>query len=252
MRKSAGSGLRKSLEREIGGAAYRELFPMVKAMCRTMEDFGDWHDAIAFAKSCHVEEATRDALIAELLLQTSCSRSPNISAVLILMFWNRLYGLVLRCKSWDRDGAELWHNILLQFLTSIQAFGVERRVEHVMRWICNQTRYRLHARYQKHWEAAAHEDCCPPPKLERLASGGLDPAFAEIEERDELDARIRSLRRHVDAGRMSGTDFLILVATRFYGISLTDYARDAGLDYETAKKRKQRAEARLGISEEKS
>ena len=31
-----------------------------------------------------------------------------------------------------------------------------------------------------------------------------------------------------------------------------DYARDAGLDYETAKKRKQRAEARLGISEEKS
>lgn len=252
MRKSARSGLRKALEKEIGSEVYRKSFQQVKATCRDLEAFDDWREVIIFAKSRRVEEAAKDALLDELLLRTSCSRSPNISAVLILMFWNRLYGLVLRCKSWDHDGEELWHNLLLQFLQSIETFGGGRQVEHVMRWICNRTRYRLHEMYQKRWAVEAQEDCYPSLKLERLAGSALDPAFAKIENRDEFETAVRSFHRHVEEGRLSETDFLILVATRFYGLPLKDYARDTGLDYEMAKKRKQRAEARLGISEEKS
>ncbi len=42
-----------------------------------------------------------------------------------------------------------------------------------------------------------------------------------------------------------GEQFDLLVGTRVYDSPLADYARKAGLDYELAKKRRQRAEARI-------
>ena len=54
---------------------------------------------------------------------------------------------------------------------------------------------------------------------------------------------IQRLREHMEAGRISEADFLLLVGTRVYGKSVADYARETGLDYQVAKKRRQRAEA---------
>ena len=50
---------------------------------------------------------------------------------------------------------------------------------------------------------------------------------------------------HLDAGRITEPDFLLLVGTRLYGQSISEYARNAGLKAEAAKKRRQRAEAAI-------
>ena len=50
----------------------------------------------------------------------------------------------------------------------------------------------------------------------------------------------------MDAGRITTADGLLLIGTRVYGTSVADYARDTGVAYQVAKKRRQRAEAAIG------
>jgi hypothetical protein len=71
----------------------------------------------------------------------------------------------------------------------------------------------------------------------------------ELREAQELE--IRRLREHQEAGRITEADYLLLVGTRVYGKPVVDYAREMGLAYQTAKKRRQRAEAAIRRFQEK-
>ena len=75
------------------------------------------------------------------------------------------------------------------------------------------------------------------------------PLF-ELREAQELE--IRRLREHLEAGRITEADFLLLVGTRVYGKPVADYAREMGLDYQVGKKRRQRAEAAIRAFEERN
>ena len=55
----------------------------------------------------------------------------------------------------------------------------------------------------------------------------------------------------MDAGRITEADYLLLVGTRVYGKQVVDYAREMGLAYQVAKKRRQRAEAAIRRFQEK-
>ncbi len=63
--------------------------------------------------------------------------------------------------------------------------------------------------------------------------------------REVQENEIERLRQHMDTGRITEADFLLLVGTRVYGKSVADYAREAGMNYQAAKKRRQRAEAAI-------
>jgi hypothetical protein len=82
-----------------------------------------------------------------------------------------------------------------------------------------------------------------PEEIELLAGGAEDVAFAEIDFREDKETEIKLLREQVEAGRICEADFLLLVGTKVYGKSISEYAREAGLDYQSAKKRRLRAEA---------
>jgi len=56
---------------------------------------------------------------------------------------------------------------------------------------------------------------------------------------------IKRLKEHMQAGRITEADFFLLVGTRVYGRSIAHYARAVGLNYQVAKKRRQRAEAAI-------
>ena len=102
---------------------------------------------------------------------------------------------------------------------------------------------RLSAQIPKHVDGALREFTADPEEIDALAGGveGID--FAGIELREAQEIEIERLREHLDAGRITEADFLLLIGTRVYGKSVADYAREAGLDYQVAKKRRQRAEA---------
>ena len=82
-------------------------------------------------------------------------------------------------------------------------------------------------------------------EIEFLAGGAEDGAIAAFELREEKEPEVRELRTHLEAGRLSEGDFLLLVGTEVYGLSVADTARLAGLEYELAVKRRQRARANI-------
>ena len=86
--------------------------------------------------------------------------------------------------------------------------------------------------------------------IEALAGGvnGIDLEVLHLREVHQRE--VARLREHVIAGRISERDFLLLVATRLYGQTIAGYARQVGLDYQVAKKRRLRAEAVIRRFEE--
>lgn len=70
-----------------------------------------------------------------------------------------------------------------------------------------------------------------------------------MDAQDEQEARVRRWRRFVDAGTISENDFALLVATRLRGQSLRQCAKELGISYSTASKRRQRAEQLVGRPE---
>jgi len=83
-----------------------------------------------------------------------------------------------------------------------------------------------------------------------LRTLGFKPRVWHANEGHTVLMMVERLREHMEAGRISDADFLLLVGTKVYGNSLADYAREVGIDYQVAKKRRQRAEARIKRFEE--
>jgi len=84
-----------------------------------------------------------------------------------------------------------------------------------------------------------------PERIIELAGAVSGIDVADIEQRQEHQQELAQLREHVAAGRLSEADYLLVVGTRKYVQSVADYARQNGLDYQVAKKRRQRAEAAI-------
>jgi hypothetical protein len=84
-----------------------------------------------------------------------------------------------------------------------------------------------------------------PEEIEALAGTAEGIDTSDIDLREVHENEIERLRQHMNAGRITEADFLLLVGTRVYGKSVADYAREAGMTYQVAKKRRQRAEAAI-------
>ena len=110
----------------------------------------------------------------------------------------------------------------------------------------------MHDEYSRKWARATREMATDPAELEVAGGWSEDAGYFAADLRDAQEAEIRRLRAHLAAGRLSEPDFFLLVGTRVYAGSLADYAREAGLDYQVAKKRRQRAEAALRRYERQS
>ena len=87
---------------------------------------------------------------------------------------------------------------------------------------------RLSAQIPKHVDGALREFTADPEEIDALAGGveGID--FAGIELREAQEIEIERLREHLDAGRITEADFLLLIGTRVYGKSVADYAPRGG------------------------
>ena len=116
----------------------------------------------------------------------------------------------------------------------------------------NDTVHHLHDEYLLAWDYANHEIPTDPLYLEELAGGVEDVAYSFVDLRDEQAAEVQRLRVHMESGRITEVDFLLLVGTRVYGQSVADYSREAGLSYQLVKKRRQRAETVIRIFERES
>jgi hypothetical protein len=234
---------RERLEQELQTGEYQKLLRTLQKKEPFLRQFSTWADVIAFMRNGTSTDPRKDEVLRPIFTAHAGDEDPRWRAVLLAIFWPGLESIHYQKRGWDADPDERWQNITWTFLQVLCRIDVTRRPDRLVQKVFNDTVHHLHDEYRRAWNRTNREFTAEPEEIDALAGGveGID--FAAVELREAQEIEINRLREHLDAGRITEADFLLLVGTRVYGQSLADYAREAGLDYQVAKKRRQRAEA---------
>ncbi len=237
---------RERLEQELRADDYQCLLGRLQRNEPFLRQFRTWADVIAFMRSGTSTDPRKDEILRPIFEAHAEDEDPRWRAILLAIFWPGLTSIHFQKRGWDVDPHERWQNISWTFLQVLCRVDVKRRPDRLVQKVFNDTVHHLYDKYRRTWNRTNREFTADPEEIDALAGGveGID--FTGIELREAQEIEIQRLREHMDAGRISEADFLLLVGTRVYGKSVADYAREAGLDYQVAKKRRQRAEAVIG------
>jgi hypothetical protein len=165
--------------------------------------------------------------------------------VLLAIFRPGLESLHRRKRMWDRNQDELWSNIYWTFQQVTCRIDVARRPSRLVQKVINDVIHYLYQHYLPEWKRQEREVEPDEKELVALASVLYDLAQHDFELRDVCEIEIERLQRFVKRGHIRQVDCDLILGTRLYGKSLRACAQEAGLTYEAAKKRRQRAEARI-------
>ena len=240
---------REQLEQEIQGDEYRKLLRDLQFHNPFFGRFATWLDVVAFMQDGTPTDPRKDVVLRPIIAADAADRDPRWRGILLALFWSDLEKLLCLKRRWDPDEGELWRNITWVFIEALSRIDLDQRSDRLARKVLNDTSHRLHDEYQDAWSRANQEFSTEPEEIVTLAGGVQDATFAEFALREEQEVEIRRLRTHLEAGRITEADFVLLVGTRIYGQSVDDYARKAGLTFQTTKKRRQRAERAIRFFE---
>jgi hypothetical protein len=237
---------RERLEQELQTGEYQNLLQRLQKKEPLFRQFNTWADVLAFMHQGSSQDPSKDEILRRSLAAHGEDGDHKWRTILLALFWPGLRSIQAKKRYWDKDDPdELWQRIYWAFHQSVCRIDVARRRDHLVQRIYNATIHRLHDDYRRDWLHAEREAATAPEELIALAGvcEGID--FEGINLRETCRKKIDRLRGHVRAGRITEADFLLLIGTRLYGQKISDYARGAGLNTETAKKRRQRAEAAI-------
>jgi hypothetical protein len=219
-----------------------------------LQQFGTWRDVIAFMRAGTSRDPRKDEILRPILAAHGADQDYRWRTILLVIFWPGLVSIHHKKCYWDEDEPdELWQRIYWAFHESICRIDLKRRQDRLVQRIYNSTVHRLHDEYQRVWKRAKREIATDPDELDEFPYEDVAIDLDEmIDARATLAREVSRLRRHLNAGRINEADFLLIIATRIYGKSIVEYARETGLDYELVKKRRQRVEAAIGRFETRS
>jgi hypothetical protein len=241
---------RERLERELESDKYQKLLRRLQRKEPFLRQFRTWGDVLAFMRNGTSRDSRKDEVLRPIFEAHAEDEDPRWRAVLLAIFWPGLESIHFQKRGWDADPDERWQNVTWTFLQVLCRVDVKRRPDRLVQKVFNDTVHHLHDEYRRAWNRTNREFTAEPEEIEALAGGTEGIDFAGIELREKQEIEIERLREHLVAGRLTEADFLLLIGTRVYGKSVADYAREAGLDYQVAKKRRQRAEAVIRRFEE--
>ena len=233
---------RQRLERLLATDDYQTLLDRLRQEAPALSAFCTWADVVAFMQAERQDPRKDDVLRALFHAQHT---DPRWRTILLVLFWTALLSIHHQKRSWDADPEELWQNIIWTFFQVLCRIDVTKRPSRLAQKVYNDTIHHLHDTYRRDWNRAQRETPAEPDQIIELAGAVSGIDVADIEQRQEHEQELTQLREHVAAGRLSEADYLLVVGTRKYVQSVADYARQNGLDYQVAKKRRQRAEAAI-------
>ena len=241
---------RAQLEQEIQTDRYQTLLKDFGRRYPFFRQFTTWVDVVAFMRNGTWKDLCKDEVLRPIFAAHSKDEDPRWRAILLAIFWSGLESIHFQRRGWNSDDEDRWQEIAWTFLELLCRVDLTRRPARLAQKILNDTVQHYYDEIRKTLSRRNLEVLAGPEEIELTAGGTCDKAFAAFEIREEKEPEIRRLREHMEAGRISDADFLLLVGTKVYGNSLADYAREVGIDYQVAKKRRQRAEARIKRFEE--
>jgi len=236
------------LERELRDVCYEELLRSLRERRQAFKPFSTWDDVLTFFRKRNVSETEKNELLQSLVEVYQADRNNPWSTVLLAVFWLVLESVHIQRRHWDADDDERWQKTIEIFLLVLRQFDLNRRKDRLLSRIVNNTVHNLHSAYRKGWRVQNLFEQKPLDELIELAGGRSEAAEDLIGWSDARNAELRRLKKHLKLKRINEEDFNLLVATRIHGLSVKDYAAKVGRSYQTLKKRRQRAEARLRLS----
>ena len=204
--------------------------------------FRTWADVIVFMRSGTSKDPLKDEILRPIFQVHAADQDPLWRTILLVIFWPGLESLHWKKRFWDRDPDEFWQSISWVFLKVVCGIDVRKRPNNLVVKVFYGVIHELHEEYRRTWNRMEHEISIELEVLNAVAARPEDNPFAVFARREEQEIEMRRLRRHLEEGRISEADFLLIVGSRLYGKSIADYAREADLGYQAAKKRRQRAE----------
>jgi hypothetical protein len=238
---------RQYLEREVQSKHYQNRLLELAATTKPLQGAASWLAVKRFMQQAHSTSAGDDILCA-IFERHREDGDPAWRTILLLLHWHVLELIWSRARRLDDDGVARWANVEWVFLQVICRLDVRQRPEGVARKIFNDTCHDLRALYRsERLEADApwlQDDDGNPIDI-----SDWDRGFAEVDEAHDRAALLQLLDGLRRTGLLSEVDYLLLVGTEVYGRSLLECAAEAGLSYEAAKKRRQRAKGAIGLSD---
>jgi len=239
------------LERELRSSEYAGLLRVLQRSEPFLRQFATWADVVAFMREGTSRDPSKNRVLLPILRIHNEDQDPHWRTILLVIFWPGLKSILHKKRRWDEEEPdELWQRIFWAFHESICRIDVKRRSDHLVQRIYNTTIHRLYREYERAWTRANRELAKKPEVIEELVCGVSGIDVEAIDLRAAHEREINRLREHRDAARITEADFLLLVGTRLYGETVAEYARRMGLNYQVAKKRRQRAEAAIRRFEE--
>ncbi len=246
---------REWLERELETDGCQKLLGKLSHTNPFLRQFKTWADVVAFMRKGNSADPRKDEILSPILATHKDDGDSRWRAIMLVIFWPGLESIYFQKRYWDEDTDQLWSTLQWCFLEVLCRIDVKRRPVRLVQKVYNDTVHRLYEECRRIWDRKDREKYFDQEELHALADEELTSAFAgkvhdcenfvNLGLRQEIAEEVRHLREHVEAGRISETDFLLLVGTKVYRQSIADYARETGLCYATIRKRHQRAMAAL-------
>lgn len=227
----------------VTSTAHARLFRELKSCSQAMSNLSGWSDVVRLAGARDSDPAICDALLLPLVNAHALQPDQRLVDVLTVIFWTRLVAVFARVLRYDSDHGELWQNVQLGFLQTIQQPRFGSRGD-IMRRVYFSVLRRVHRLYERNWKRRPRlqqvEDC-------RLSAGHSygDEQSVVVDFLDEQQAQRDTLARATRCGAIDECEQQLIVATRIEGDAISTIASRLELTPDAAKGRRDRAERRL-------
>ncbi len=232
--------VRRQLQCESRRQTCRQRLKYLQAEFPVFQTFHEWVEVFRHLLDASVSPQTKDEILCALIWTIQHESAPELNAVLILAFWPALSSIAAECGQWDAEPGEFWANLQWAFFETIHRVDAIDQPLGIAGAIRNAVRDRLRTQYRREWSYKHHEGTpLSPQHLARVGETG------DSEHRALGILAKRRLKRALRQGRLTREEFDLLMAVDYIGVPLVEYARTAGIGYEAAKKRHQRAIAKI-------
>ncbi len=194
------------------------------------------------------DDPLKDEVLRPIFIAHADDGDSHWRTILMAIFWPALCSIHRQKQAWDQNEEERWTRVIWAFLETLCRVDPQKRPHRLVQKVFNDTVHRLYQEYLRDWRRTQYD--VREPTDEDTAMD--DPGLARVDQRLAEEAEVQRLKSYARRRILSETDMLILIATRIYGKSMAGYALEAGLSYENARKRRQRAEAAIRRWEKKN
>lgn len=236
----------KRVLKQLETQPYKRLLAFLRKRSPKSWEFRTWAEVVEFMRAPRSQG--KDPILRDLIAEHQLGDS-QASPVLLAFFYPSLVSLFKKKQWWRSDADLLWSDITWCFLESISKVNLEKRDVRLHSKIFMDTFHKVYLLCKKAWESPevcesdlGSDDSGQPLRLEvSVSDAEMESYFQQNENQvmeEELQERLRS-------GLISEPEYFLLLGTEIYGHPLKDVAIQSGLNYEAAKKKRQRAKLRL-------